>query len=62
MTGYEMLSQFQAQMRERPEVEADFLAWYFDSILPTLPSDCVRFSDCDDWAEVEFPTYHYNPN
>ena len=62
MTGHEMLSQFRQQMRERPDVEHDFLAWYFECILPTLPSDCIRFSDCGDWREVETVNYPISQN
>ena len=62
MTPDEMIRQFNRQMRERPEVMIDFCAWYLDCILPTLPSDCVRFSDCDDWREVETVNYQTSQN
>ena len=62
MTSDEMIRQFNRQMEERPEVMIDYCAWYFDAILPTLPADCLRFSDCDDWAEAETVAYPYNPN
>jgi hypothetical protein len=45
MTGQEMLDQFYDQMEQRPEVRNEFLFWYFDCIVPTMPADCVRFSD-----------------
>jgi hypothetical protein len=40
----------------------DYCAWYFDAILPTLPADCIRSSDLDDWAEVETVNYQTSLN
>lgn len=62
MTPDEMLDQFYDQMEQRPDVRNEFLFWYFDCILPTMPADCVRFGDFSDWTEVETVAYQTSLN